>query len=131
MQAHKPIHASQVWQQGLNDVLLKSCDTIVLKTLPLVVQCKNFSLMSAQARNNYYEKVCVFDGNLVEIFLLRIFLYSDWIQENTDQKNLCIWTRFTQWTAHRYPISFFWMLWGFNIFEWCRHIIVFNFDSVQ
>ena len=51
MQAQKQIHASQLWQQGLNNVILKSCDTIVLKTLPLVVQCKIFSLMSAQARN--------------------------------------------------------------------------------
>ena len=51
MQAQKQMHASQLWQQGLNDVILKSCDTIVLKTLPLVVQCKFFSLMSAQARN--------------------------------------------------------------------------------
>ena len=42
MQAQKQIHASQLWQQGLNDVILKSCDTIVLKTLPLVVQCKFF-----------------------------------------------------------------------------------------
>ena len=51
MQAHKQIHASQLWQNGLNDVILKSCDTVVLKTLPLVVQCKNFSLMSTQAQN--------------------------------------------------------------------------------
>ena len=40
MQAQKQIHASQLWQQGLNDVILKSCDTTVLKTLPLVVQDK-------------------------------------------------------------------------------------------
>ena len=31
-----------------------------------------------------------------EFFLVRIFLYSDWIQENTDQKQLRIWTLFTQ-----------------------------------
>ena len=31
-----------------------------------------------------------------ELFLVRIFLYSDWIRENTDQKKLCIWTLFTQ-----------------------------------
>ena len=31
-----------------------------------------------------------------EYFLVRIFLYSDGIQENTDQKILCIWTLFTQ-----------------------------------
>ena len=32
----------------------------------------------------------------VRSFLVRIFLYSDWIQENTDQKKLRIWTLFTQ-----------------------------------
>ena len=37
MQAQKQTHGSQLWQQGLNDAILKSCDTIVLKTLPLVV----------------------------------------------------------------------------------------------
>ena len=42
MQAQKQIHASQLWQQGLNGVIWKLCDTIVLKTLPLVVQCKKF-----------------------------------------------------------------------------------------
>ena len=31
-----------------------------------------------------------------ELFLVCIFLYSDWIQENTDQKYLRIWTLFTQ-----------------------------------
>ena len=34
IQAQKQINA--------NDIILKSCDTILLKTLPLVVQCKNF-----------------------------------------------------------------------------------------
>ena len=29
-------------------------------------------------------------------FLVRIFLYLDWILEKTDQKKLCIWTLFTQ-----------------------------------
>ena len=48
LQEQKQMHASQLWQQGLNDVILKSCDTTVLKTLPLVVQCKIFSLMIAQ-----------------------------------------------------------------------------------
>ena len=31
-----------------------------------------------------------------EDFLVRILLYSDWTQENKDQKNLRIWTLFTQ-----------------------------------
>ena len=32
-----------------------------------------------------------------EFFLVYIFLYSDWIQENTDEKKLRIWALFTQW----------------------------------
>ena len=36
-----------------------------------------------------------------EFFLVRILLYSDWIQENTNQKKLRIWKLFTQW-------KFFW-----------------------
>ena len=31
----------------------------------------------------------------MEFFLVRIFLYSDWIRENTDHKKLRIWTLFT------------------------------------
>ena len=68
MKAQKQLHASQLWQQGLNDVILKSCDIIVLNTLPLVVQCKIFSLMNAQARNYQHENVCVFDRNLASYF---------------------------------------------------------------
>ena len=36
-----------------------------------------------------------------EFFLVRIFLYSVRIQENTDQKKLRIWTLFTQWELFR------------------------------
>ena len=31
-----------------------------------------------------------------EFFLVRIFLYSDWMQENTDQRKLRLWILFTQ-----------------------------------
>ena len=47
MQGQKQMHTSQLRQQGPNDVILKLYDTIVLKTLPLVVQCKLFSLLLA------------------------------------------------------------------------------------
>ena len=41
-----------------------------------------------------------------KFFLVRIFLYSDWIQENSDQKNLRIWTHFTQCKlSQNYPDS--------------------------
>ena len=39
-----------------------------------------------------------------EFFLVRIFVYSDWIQENTDQKKLRIWTR---QISHLLSSSFF------------------------
>ena len=42
------------------------------------------TLMSAQARNYYYKKVCIFDH--FGVFMVRIFLYSVRIQENTDRK---------------------------------------------
>ena len=32
-----------------------------------------------------------------EVFLVHIFVFSVRIQENMDQKKLCIWTLFTQW----------------------------------
>ena len=35
-----------------------------------------------------------------DLFLTRIFLYSDWTVENTDQKKLRIWAPFTQCTIH-------------------------------
>ena len=35
-----------------------------------------------------------------EFFLVRIFPYFDRIRGNTDQKNLRIWTLFTQWEAN-------------------------------
>ena len=38
----------------------------------------------------------------VGFFLVRFFLYSDWMQEITDQKNLCIWILFTHCTLMAY-----------------------------
>ena len=40
-----------------------------------------------------------------EFFLVRIFLYSVWIQEKTDQKKLRIGTLFTQWPGFTFPIN--------------------------
>ena len=40
-----------------------------------------------------------------ELFLICIFLYSDWIQEHTDQKELGIWTLFTQWLFLTLPVT--------------------------
>ena len=40
-----------------------------------------------------------------ELLLVCTFLYSDWIQENTDQKKLRIWTLFSQWYLQIYISS--------------------------
>ena len=39
-----------------------------------------------------------------EFFLVRIFLYLDWMQENTDQKKLHIWRLFTQWFSFKIQV---------------------------
>ena len=43
----------------------------------------------------------------VEFFLVRIILHSDWIKQNTDQKNLRIWTLITQWNASSITLTRF------------------------
>ena len=47
-----------------------------------------------------------------EVFRVRIFLYSDWIQGNTDQKNFHIWTLFTQWLCNISNNELFLQLWS-------------------
>ena len=83
MQAQKQIHASQLWQQGLNDVTLKPCDTIVLKTLPLVVRCKIFRW--------WVRKHQIISTKKFACLILALWRdtspYSVQIRENTDQKN--------------------------------------------
>ena len=39
-----------------------------------------------------------------ELFLIFIFLYLDWIQENTDQKQLRTWALLTQWITYPYLV---------------------------
>ena len=78
MQVQKQIHASQLWEQWLNEVTLSHVIPLYRRLLRKLF-INFFSLMSAQARNCYYEKVCFFDHNIVE------------------QKKLRIWTLSTQW----------------------------------
>ena len=57
-----------------------------------------------------------------EFFLVRTFLYSDWIrrlaqiQENTDQIKLHIWTLFTQWGGKRLNLCCIFFITKFNEF---------------
>ena len=48
-----------------------------------------------------------------ELFLVRSFLYLDWIQENTDQKQLRIWTLFMQR-----------LIW---VIEWIKAVLKYTF----
>ena len=64
------------------------------------------NLLGKISHTFYVEACCIEKNNLssslrekclnTEFFLVRIFLYSDWIQEYTDQKKFSIWTLFTQ-----------------------------------
>ena len=61
-----------------------------------------------------------------EFFLVRIFLYLDWIQENTDQKKLRIWTFFTQcihYSSSTYLINMsIFLLWFCLTFLFCCYL---------
>ena len=62
-----------------------------------------------------------------ELFLVRIFLYSDWIREIWTRKKMCIWKLFTQWVCQNY--AQFELRWApdsvINIFsKWDRCILV-------
>ena len=87
--------------------------TNVLDTFDKKILCQ-FSLMYFEIRNSYHTMVSTkwqifyqcfifFDFRHAcqkyqntKSFLVRILLFSVRIQKNTDQKNLCIWTLFTQ-----------------------------------
>ena len=55
------------------------------------LQCKDSSVSCSPQHTLLREKCAN-----TEFFLVRIFLYSDWIQKYKDQKKLRIWTLFTQ-----------------------------------
>ena len=94
------------------------CGTIVLKTLTLTVLCKNFSLMSAQARNYQYEIVWVFYHNLVDRMISlfsRIWAESENLSEygkirirfcpctgKYGSEKARVQVFFTQWSPHVY-----------------------------
>ena len=54
-----------------------------------------------------------------ELFLVRIFLYSDWIQKIADQQKIRIWTFFTHWINKTYKQEELW-LHSFN--KECIHL---------
>ena len=59
------------------------------------------ALSSNKASFNTLREKCL----NIEFFLARIFLYLDWIQENTDQKKLRVWTLLTQCQSIQSSVS--------------------------
>ena len=55
--------------------------------------------MQENMQNDVFERILLEKCPNTESFLVRIFLYLDWIQENTEQKKLRIWTLLTQWNV--------------------------------
>ena len=68
-------------------ILLLFISTFLAHMLTLIIY--HTILLSTQTLHEKYPNT--------EFFLVCIFLCLDWIQENTDQKKLRIWTLFKQW----------------------------------
>ena len=70
--------------------------------------CSNIFWPGLQARGSIFSQFFVVTtaGKVSKYgdFSVRIFPYSGWIWENTDQKKLCIWTLFKQW-SHKFTAS--------------------------
>ena len=65
------------------------------------IMCRTyFRKQNAIVKQNFIAKSLREKCPNTEFFLVRIFLYLDWIQKNVDQKKLRIWTLFTQWIVH-------------------------------
>ena len=60
-----------------------------------IIQIKSIKLKSCRISSTLHKKC-----PNTELILVRIFLCSDWMQENTDQKYLRIWTLFAQCNNH-------------------------------
>ena len=56
---------------------------------------KNFVCEKNGIAKHCWEKALREKSSNMEFFLVHIFLYLDWIQENTDPEELHIWTLFT------------------------------------
>ena len=70
-------------------ILLLFISTFLAHMLTLIIY--HTILLSIQTLHEKYPNT--------EFFLVCIFLCLDWIQENTDQKKLRIWTLFKQWNC--------------------------------
>ena len=95
----------------INDFLVPKLETssnfefFILITLKpsLFLLIFNFtSIVKISCFISYHEMFCghcVKSVQMQSFFLVRFFLYSDWIQENTNQKKLRIWALFRQWES--------------------------------
>ena len=91
---------------------LKIRDKYTLQTMKylkarVICRCTVFLQLSYYRKSFWHCIFCLTQANnslrdkclTTEFFLVRIFQYSDWIQENTDQKKLGTWTLSTHWLS--------------------------------
>ena len=94
------------------------------------VQCRCFLVSFAKfLRTPYLQRLRKKCPNM-EFSLVRIFLYSDWMQENAGQKNLRIWTFLMQWEHLQTTASGFFH----SLFCFCHpvcHPVCQNFEHVS
>ena len=91
----KPLKAFQIARASKNPEESKSSDLICLSQCQVIKQeIETFSKTCPER-----SEICALCEKCpnTELFLVRIFLYSDWKPENKDQKKLRIWTLFRQW----------------------------------
>ena len=97
-----------MWTSGLNIFLQLGKGSWVIPSSYIVrnsfKQLSNMDSNCLQQCSNFLTVILREKCPNTEFFLVRIFLYSVRMQENTDQKKLRIWTLFTQWKV---PILYF------------------------
>ena len=94
------------------------------------VQCRCFLVSFAKFLRTPYLQTLRKKCPNMEFFLVRIFLYSDWMQENAGQKNLRIWTFLMQWEHLQTTASGFFH----SLFCFCHpvcHPVCQNFEHVS
>ena len=75
------------------------------KRLLFLGGCRNGPMVFNGLMINDWKIITAWKVSKYGVFLVRIFLYSDWIQENANQKKLRIWTLFTQYSLVSYELT--------------------------
>ena len=87
----------------LQNLLFKECFIKIMSEKLHKLHKNSMILLKLAIEDKYATKTLREKCPNTEFFLVRIFLYSDWIQENMDQKKLRIWTLFTHCLSSNTP----------------------------